>query len=265
MHETRDDFSNFHSDDDAFYNGYDDDDDDITDNEGHGDVLTRSRTLLSSGMKPLELHGLSWDNQAGTKSPTYLKNKRREYFQSPKESTPIFKRLVSKTNLKPQLKSFRRISSDLQKESEIFQNEVNHERLFLLNLKEEEKWLSSNFQNNNNSNNNNSNSTTVEQENMSIKKFDMIKKANEIWNRRKHADILDESPTIELEQHLTEGYEEEVEIRNVLVRKRSNDEYNSACKRRAVSTSPIRASFFRKANRNLIPSASTNLEKMSLD
>lgn len=166
------DTSNFYSDDDAFY--------DDTEFE-----------ILSTPKLSIDL-----------KSPS-IKFRNDFNFSPPKESTPIFKRIINKS--KPQLKSFKRVTKELQKESNFIQNEINNENLILKQNK-----LLNGFSPNN----------------QSLKKFDLIKKANQSWNKKsnvKNSDIFKN---------------------NKLIRKRSNDESTSNFKRRAVSSSP--SSFLKK-------------------
>lgn len=177
------------------------------------------------------------------KSPSVFKHRGDDHHDT--ESTPIFKRLVNKSVLKPQLKAFRRITSELQTENVPLDNEINHEKLVLLNLENKEHYLSPSLMKKNNK--------TIEQNNSSYKKFDIIKRANESWNMRKNSNA-------------SSNEHEEQEFQEVSQRKRSFDESESTkFKRRAVSSSPISANLFKRGNVKLISKASEELEGMSLD
>jgi hypothetical protein len=158
-------------------------------------------------------------------------------------SAPIFKRIVSKSTLKPQLKAFRRITSELQYERVPLENEINYEKLVLLNLEDEAHYM--------NSTQMKKNDKTIEQNNSSYKKFDIIKKANESWNMKKNGD--------QQQQHSDIATPESR-------RKRSFDhDCKNKFKRRAVSTSPISAGLFRRRNIKLLSKAAEDLESMTLD
>lgn len=179
-------------------------------------------------------------------------------------STPIFKRLVSRQSLKPQLKAFRRITSELQYERVPLENEINHEKLVLLNLEDEEHYLTSSLAK--------KNDKTIEMNNSSYKKFDIIKKANESWNMKKNGTHI---MGLQVETS-SDKDEEKVDQR----KKRSFDsnEYNddtpktptmasatlNKFKRRAVSTSPVSANFFKRSSVKLVSRASKELEDMTL-
>lgn len=190
-----------------------------------------------------ELFRLQVDHSAGSTSGSSSIKKKNEYFMSPKESTPIFKRLVSKSSLKPQLKSFKRITTELQFESIPLHNEINHEKLTLMSLNSEVITGTSSLL-----------KEGFKESCSELSKFDIIKKANESWNKR---NVVESGAS-------TSGSREKS-------RKRSIDEGSSSkLKRRAVSSSPISSPIgsphlLKRENTRLMFSASNDLEKMSLD
>ncbi|ONH69637.1 hypothetical protein BON22_0842 [Cyberlindnera fabianii] len=232
--------------------------------------LDRIRTRRSN-----EIFKSDWTEFMGTQSPTFNPDPkqngtraREDYFAQLhhlESSTPIFKRLVSKNALKPQLKAFRRISSDLHHEKVPLQDEIYHEKLILQNLKDEESLLSS--RNLSDALNN------TDEEVSTISKFDIIKRANESWNRKKNT-FLGRQSTVVTDSESNSDFgptERNEEEQRRLVRKRSSFGSDSEQefgmkhgKRRAVSTSPISTGFVRRGSIKLMSKASNELEKMSL-
>lgn len=225
--------------------------------------LDLANTRLSE-RKSQELFRHDWDDLTGNhSSPTLVKQKKNDDYFSPKENTPIFKRLISKNSLKPQLKSFRRITAELQHESVPLENEINHEKLILLNLQDEEHFL--------NKSRLNKNDKTINENNHSYKKFDIIKKANESWNQKKHGfskhnksehSFKEGDDVVQDEE---DGGGKKLDEAPKISRKRSFDnESISKSKRRAVSSSPISAGFLKRGNFKLMSKASMEFENMSL-
>ncbi|KAH3679078.1 hypothetical protein WICMUC_001274 [Wickerhamomyces mucosus] len=211
----------------------------------------------------------NWD-LSGTISPTFTKQQQKtheefnshfdHYFSEnappSSSSTPIFKRLVSKNSLKPQLKSFRRITNDLFHESLPLENEINHENLMLLNLKEEEDIL-------NDKKLNRSRHETTK------KKTDIIKMANETWSLKKNSNVSKKDDKLSNHSLLTGSNDvvpEGIGIpgNNVLKKRSFESDSSMDFKRRAVSTSPVSSGFFKRSNFKIMNKASTDLEKMSL-
>ncbi|KAG7881380.1 hypothetical protein KL938_003510 [Ogataea parapolymorpha] len=89
----------------------------------------------------------------------------------------VFKKLVSKKRMVPKAKSFKRVVIDLENEFSPLDTEIQHESLVTSALKDEPRVLSSRI-------------TTallarpskLNQDN--LKKFEIINKANELWNQR---------------------------------------------------------------------------------
>lgn len=178
------------------YNISSDDDDDESDTD-IDDLVSRNGIttpkLPSLSNKNRGLFKKNWDISR-TNSPTVSKNGYNSGPSSPSgqapmtqyfdENTPIFKRIVSRNSVKPQLKSFRRVSNELFQESLPFENEINHENLMLLNLKEEEDILNHHAMKRQV---NEEKAAAKEKESLSHQssKFDIIRKANESWNMKK--------------------------------------------------------------------------------
>lgn len=245
---------------------HDEGDETDTDAESNLDIISRinSRNTPNTSGPTSSLFKMTHDlfskknceeELSGTKSPTFSKSKKGyDYFSSPKESTPIFKRLVSKNALKPQLKSFKRITNELQHESVPLENEINHEKLILLNLQNEEDFS----KNMNHRSLLQKNSKTIEQQNHSYKKFDIVKKANESWNLRKHSNIESSDKK--------GGIRKQLEAEERSLRKRSfESDSEPKYKRRAVSSSPVSIGVVKRANVKVVSKTSSELEKMSLD
>ncbi|CCH42718.1 hypothetical protein BN7_2262 [Wickerhamomyces ciferrii] len=251
--------------------GYDSSD---SDSDTDNDLDLEIANTRLSNRKSQELFRHDWDDlhTGQMSSPTYQKQINKgpnsDYF-SPKENTPIFKRLISKNSLKPQLKSFKRITAELHHESVPLENEINHEKLILLNLQDEEHFL--------NKNRFNKNEKTIDDFNHSYKKFDIIKKANQNWSMKKNG-FLKNSSLLKDDVSNTSDSTEDTSIDTSthhhnnnnthnphITRKRSFDnESISKSKRRAVSTSPINAGFLKRGNFKLISNTSKDLENMSL-
>lgn len=235
---------------------YSSDEDSNTDTDLDLDLAT---TRLSE-RKSQELFRQDWDDIGGShSSPTFTKQKKTDDYFSPKENTPIFKRLISKNSLKPQLKSFRRITAELQHESVPLENEINHEKLILLNLQDEEHFLNkSRFH---------KNEKTIKENNHSYKKFDIIKRANESWNSKKHGFLKynDDADTDSKDGESIPDEENLVEVQQASRKRSFSSESVSKSKRRAVSTSPISTGFLKRGNFKLISNASMDLENMSLE
>lgn len=230
------------------------DDDSNTDTDLDLEYTNTSSRL--SSRKSHELFGNNWDQLTGNhSSPTFTKQKKTDDYFSPKENTPIFKRLISKNSLKPQLKSFKRITAELQHESVPLENEINHEKLILLNLQDEEHFLSnSRFS---------KNEKSIKESNHSYKKFDIIKKANESWNMKKHGLMKPDQQKLD-DPNTSDSTVEDPNIPKVSRKRSFDNESISNSKRRAVSTSPISAGFLKRGNFKLISNASKDLENMSL-
>lgn len=144
-------------------------------------------------------------------------------------STPLLKRLKG---LKPHIRAFRRIT-ELQHEQRPLENEINHEKLVLLDLEDEEHYLTSQLMKQNNK--------TIEQNNSSYKKFEIVKKANQSWK-------LPKGPTEPSDQ----GRKRPLEL-----------EMGTELKRRAVSKSPNRT-IMKRGNVKFVSRASEELQNMSL-
>lgn len=238
-------------------------DDSSSDEDSNTDTdldLDFANTRLSN-RKSQEFFKHDWNDLAGNQSsPTFNKQKHNDDYFSPKEHTPIFKRLISKNSLKPQLKSFKRITAELQHESVPLENEVNHEKLILLNLQDEEHFLNkSRF---------NKNEKTILQNNHSYKKFDIIKKANESWNMKKYGSLRTNSDGNGWQNGIPNtsdsSKDEQIEKSRVSKKRSFDNDSVSKSKRRAVSTSPISSNFLKRGNMKLISNASEDLEHMSL-
>ncbi|KAH3683561.1 hypothetical protein WICPIJ_005457 [Wickerhamomyces pijperi] len=173
----------------SFFKSYDNSSDEEDEDSDDDDIV--SRNGISTGPKLPSLANnknkflfkKNWDI---TSPSTYSSNSNSAtHSTSPGaqvgvENTPIFRRIVSRNSVKPQLKSFRRVSTELFQESLPFENEMNHENLVLLNLKEEEDILNHHAMKRQVVNEEKA-ASSGEKEN----KFDIIRKANESWNMKK--------------------------------------------------------------------------------
>ncbi|OUM55191.1 hypothetical protein BVG19_g4683 [[Candida] boidinii] len=92
----------------------------------------------------------------------------------------FFKKVLSRKNLTPQLKAFKRIASELQNETRPLEYEIQHENAITKIIKDEDEILSSPIA----SNLLNSKLYSPDEDN--LKKYEIITKANEQWNNHNH-------------------------------------------------------------------------------
>ncbi|GME72917.1 unnamed protein product [[Candida] boidinii] len=92
----------------------------------------------------------------------------------------FFKKVLSRKNLTPQLKAFKRIASELQNETRPLEYEIQHENAITKIIKDEDEILSSPIA----STLLNSKLYSPDEDN--LKKYEIITKANEQWNNHNH-------------------------------------------------------------------------------
>ncbi|GMG39653.1 unnamed protein product [Ambrosiozyma monospora] len=85
----------------------------------------------------------------------------------------FFKKMISKKNLTPKLKAFKRVATELQNELSPLDSELKHESIITTSLKEEDDQINTNKM---------VSATAYNLNQDNLKKFEIINRANEAWN-----------------------------------------------------------------------------------
>ncbi|KAG7827570.1 hypothetical protein KL920_004333 [Ogataea angusta] len=173
----------------------------------------------------------------------------------------FFKKIVSKKKMVPKAKSFKRVVIDLEHEFSPLDTEIRHESMVTSALKDESRALSSRI-----ATALLARPSSLNQDN--LKKFEIINRANELWNQRPVLRSRSNSAASTVSDMAPQPPQPPVQTPRVKKRRPDEGPKTSSSKRRVVSIahSPT-PPFFPPSRKNskLVHAAPVDLEAIRLD
>ncbi|KAH3669276.1 hypothetical protein OGAPHI_001397 [Ogataea philodendri] len=220
------------------------------------EMLSRNNSFNSTSKRPSMQELFSLDAQSVPPSPNATPAPDTNSLKVPPEDHldlsatddrhVVFKKFISKRKLIPKAKSFRRVVTDLENEVSPLDTEIQHELIITSALKDESRILSSKI----------ATATLTQPSSLNmdnLKKFELINKANEAWNKKPLHRTRSRSSSVTSTASDTASR----------LKRRQDDTPPPSSKRRILPMSP----FLPPSRRNskLIHTTSVDLESMKLD